>query len=105
MYYVKGTRARVNASLGFPSEPIITGLPLPYYLFMYIQHSSSFVLIFKLYLNLFFSVEVVLFREDYNFGHLNMPLMLCIVFAWCVLWLLLIIERLTHGRVKFLFTL
>ncbi|XP_046967600.1 uncharacterized protein LOC124535429 isoform X1 [Vanessa cardui] len=46
----------------------------------------------------FFYVEVVLFREDYNFGHFNMPLSFCLVLVWAVLWALLIKERLSHGR-------
>ncbi|XP_045760598.1 sodium-dependent serotonin transporter-like isoform X2 [Maniola jurtina] len=44
------------------------------------------------------SVEVVLFREDYNFGQFNMPLVLCIILIWGVLWLLLVAERLNHGK-------
>ncbi|XP_045760596.1 uncharacterized protein LOC123864299 isoform X1 [Maniola jurtina] len=46
----------------------------------------------------FFYVEVVLFREDYNFGQFNMPLVLCIILIWGVLWLLLVAERLNHGK-------
>ncbi|CAH2229903.1 jg24514 [Pararge aegeria aegeria] len=46
----------------------------------------------------FFYVEVVLFREDYNFGQFNMPLVLSIIIIWVVLWLLLVAERLNHGK-------
>lgn len=45
-------------------------------------------------------MEVVLFRDDYNFGQFNMPLVLCIILIWGVLWLSLIIEHLKHGKVR-----
>ncbi|XP_052737131.1 uncharacterized protein LOC112043270 [Bicyclus anynana] len=46
----------------------------------------------------FFYVEVVLFREDYNFGQFNIPLVFSIILIWAVLWLLLVAERLNHGK-------
>ncbi|CAK1599943.1 unnamed protein product [Parnassius mnemosyne] len=46
----------------------------------------------------FFYVEVMLWRSDYNFRKLNTPLLYCIVFVWSVLWILLVIERFTYGR-------
>ncbi|CAG9575927.1 unnamed protein product [Danaus chrysippus] len=44
------------------------------------------------------SVEVVLFREDYNFGHFNITLMIALVVVWICLWLLMIWERIAHKR-------
>ncbi|CAG4963111.1 unnamed protein product [Parnassius apollo] len=46
----------------------------------------------------FFYVEVMSWRSDYNFRKFNTPLLFCIVFIWSVLWVLLVIERFTYGR-------
>nr|XP_032516497.1 uncharacterized protein LOC116769488 isoform X2 [Danaus plexippus plexippus] len=46
----------------------------------------------------FFYVEVVLFREDYYFGHFNLTLMIALIVVWICLWLLMIWERIAHKR-------
>ncbi|XP_032516505.2 uncharacterized protein LOC116769488 isoform X2 [Danaus plexippus] len=49
----------------------------------------------------FFYVEVVLFREDYYFGHFNITLMIALIVVWICLWLLMIWERIAHKRLIF----
>ncbi|XP_045450512.1 uncharacterized protein LOC123659305 [Melitaea cinxia] len=46
----------------------------------------------------FFYIEVVLFREDNDKVQFNMALSLCLTFVWSILWVLLIKERLSQGR-------
>ncbi|KAM3966724.1 uncharacterized protein ACR2FA_012268 [Aphomia sociella] len=46
----------------------------------------------------FFYVEVVQLREDYNLGQFNMPLVLSIIIAWSIIWVLMIAEHISHGK-------
>ncbi|XP_059049315.1 uncharacterized protein LOC131844439 [Achroia grisella] len=46
----------------------------------------------------FFYVEVLQLRKDYNLGQFNMPLVLSIILTWIIIWMLMISEHLSHGR-------
>ncbi|XP_026764680.2 uncharacterized protein LOC113523016 [Galleria mellonella] len=46
----------------------------------------------------FFYVEVVQLRKDYNLGQFNIPLVLSIILTWIVIWVLMISEHISHGK-------
>ncbi|CAH2068777.1 unnamed protein product, partial [Iphiclides podalirius] len=46
----------------------------------------------------FFYVEILSLRSDFSFSKLNVPLALCIILIWAVLWVLMVIERFNYGR-------
>ncbi|CAK1548459.1 unnamed protein product [Leptosia nina] len=62
------------------------------------EYPSGYPTLFSTPAYNFFYVEVVSFRSEYSFGQFNLPLVLSIVVVWTLLWLLLVCERISHGR-------